>query len=41
MDYNAKKTEEAIANKNTILSLMIGSYNQINRHESVTSLSDS
>lgn len=27
MNYIAKRTEEAIANKNSILSLMIGSYN--------------
>jgi hypothetical protein len=41
MEYNTKRTEEDIANKNTILSLVIGGYNQINRHEGVTSICDS
>jgi hypothetical protein len=31
LDYNTKRAEEAIANKNTILSYMIGSYQKINR----------
>lgn len=40
MDYSSKRAEEDIANKNTILSYMVGYYNQINRWEGKSSFCD-
>jgi len=41
MDYNTKRVEQDIANKNTILSYMLTYYNQINRWEGQCSYCDS